>query len=214
MCGVNSPLKFFLTDINPIVMKEPLADLLGAYQNHGAYMEYYLEDAIKLTGHICPAVASAWVACRKALGHLYLGDIPERGNIEVKVHGAADEKAFGVTAQVFGLVTGAAGSDGFKGIGDKFKRRGLLSFEKAEGDAESYTLTRQDNGSSVKVTIDRDKLPAVEGQDKIPALMAKVAEGSLSHEEEHELQDIWMERVKAIVAREENLDAWLTIEKA
>lgn len=215
MCGINSPLKFFLTDISPIVMKEPLADFLGAYQNHGAYLEYCLEDAIKLTGHICPTVASAWVACRKALGHLYLGDIPQRGNIAITVNGAQDEKAYGVTAQIFSLVTGAMGNDGFKGIGGKFKRRGLLTWGKSTGgETETYTFTRLDKGSSIKVTIDRSNLPTVKNQEKIPDLMAKAVDGSITHEQEHELQDLWMERVKAIVAREEKLDDWLTIEKA
>lgn len=43
---------------------------------------------------------------------------------------------------------------------------------------------------------------------------SKAIAGSLTHEEAHQLQDVWMERVKAIVAREEKLDEWLSIEKA
>jgi hypothetical protein len=214
MCGINSPFKFFISDVSPIVMKEPLADFLGAYQQHGSYIEYDFEDAIKLTGHACPTVAAAFVCCRKALGHLYLGEIAERGNIAVTVHGARDEKVYGVMANVISLITGAADDSGFKGIGDRFKRSGLLTFDPdSAGELESFTFARQDKGSKVKATISRKDFPSVEGEEKLSDLMDKVIAKTATHDEGHLFQDIWMERVKAMVLQEINVDSWLIVEK-
>lgn len=214
MCGINSPFRFFISDVSPIVMQEPLADFLGAFQQHGSYIEYDFEDAIKLTGHACPTVAAAFVCCRKALGHLYLGEIPTRGNVSVTVHGPRDEKAYGVMANVISLVTGAADSSGFKGIGDNFKRSGLLTFDPDSAEElETFTFARQDKGTKVKATISRKDFPSVEGSDQLGDLMEKVIAKTASHEEEHQFQNVWMERVKAMVLQEVNVDSWLIIEK-
>lgn len=216
MCGSMSPFRSFFTDVSPIVMREPLAGFLGAFEQHRSLLEYSFDDVVKMAGHACPTVASAFVCCKKALARLHDGDIPERGNIAVTVHAEQDDKTFGVMAQVFSLVTGACGPTGFKGLGHKFRRKDLLSFEASDADGGSmdFTFSRLDNGKKVKARIFPDRLPAVEGQEKLGDLMEKAFWEAASHEEVHEFQDLWMERVKAIVLEERDLDTWLSIEPA
>lgn len=46
----------FFADIPKIVMRDPLAALLGAAQD--GVIEYAYLDAVKLAGHSCPTVAA------------------------------------------------------------------------------------------------------------------------------------------------------------
>ena len=213
MCGSMSPFRYFFANIKPIVMRDPLAGFLGAYVHHEAMLEYSFDEVVKMTGHACPTVASAFVCCKKALGHLYVGDIPERGNMAVTVHAGADEKAYGVMGQVFSFITGACGEGGFKGIGGKFNRQGLLTYAKgtSKEDAGSFTFARLDNGKKVKARIVPEKFPVVQGQEELPGLMEKALKDTATHDEVHRFQDLWMERVKAIAMEERDVDAWLII---
>ena len=216
MCGNMSPFRYYFADIRPVMMREPLADFLGAFEHHKAYLEYSFDDVVKMTGHACPTVASAFVCCKKALGALYMGDLPDRGNIAVMIHAAAGDKAYGVIGQVFSYLTGACGETGFKGLDGKFRRCGLLTFDGAGAadDTQSFTFARLDNGKKVRARILPANFPVVEGQSELPALLEKGIKGTMTHDEEHKFQDLWMERVKAIVLEEKNVDAWLVIEPA
>ncbi len=132
-----------------ITLRDPLADFLGAAP--GGLFTYTYADAVKLAGHSCPTVAGAWRAVCDALKQLYGADMPVRGAVRVELPGAAHEGTAGVVAAIAGLITGAAGEGGFKGIAGQFVRRRLLVFG-APIQAD-LRLTRLDTGASVEANL-------------------------------------------------------------
>lgn len=116
----------FFDAVSPIVVVDPLADLLGA-ATEGVF-EYRYIDVVKAAGHSCPTVAGAWLMTRKALGRLYPDALPRRGEIRVELRRPLDDGVAGVIGAVAGFITGAANEGGFKGLGGHFSRQGLLRF--------------------------------------------------------------------------------------
>jgi hypothetical protein len=156
--------------------------------------------------------ASAFVCCRKALGRLYEGEIPDRGDVSVTVHARPDDEVFGVIGDIFGYITGARGSTGFKGLDGKFCRRDLLAYSDGVGALHgSFTFARLDNSKKVNARIQRENFPTVPGQDELENLMRKALQGNISHDDGHKFQDLWMERVRAIVLDERDVDKWLLL---
>src|SRR5574340_1822296 len=125
-----------------ITVVDPLAETLGAAE--GGVIEYRYVDAVKLAGHSCPTVAGAWLMTRKALASLYGDELPVRGMIKAEFRDGQADGVTGVIANVVGLLTGAAQSGGFKGIGGKFDRRNLLHFD--AGISGEIRFTRLDTG--------------------------------------------------------------------
>jgi len=62
-------------DAPSIEVMDPLAIALGAL-SRGAPLVYTYEDAVKLAGHSCPAVAGGFKLVQIALGELYPGTTP------------------------------------------------------------------------------------------------------------------------------------------
>ena len=138
----------FFDQAPSIVMHDALAQTLGATQD--GLIEYRYLDAVKLAGHSCPTVAGAWLMTRAALARLYPGQTPRRGEVRVAMREPQDAGVVGVIASVAGLVTGAAGSGGFKGLAGRHARRDLLVFGvPMHGEMR---FTRLDNGQSVEVS--------------------------------------------------------------
>lgn len=131
----------------PICVADPLAALLGAAKD--GHIAYHYLDAVKLAGHSCPTVAGAWLMTRTALARLYPDQTPQRGGVRVELRQTVDDGVAGVIASVAGLVTGAAGDGGFKGLAGRFRRQGLLRFGVAM--AGEIRFTRLDIGSSVEL---------------------------------------------------------------
>ncbi len=147
---MNARFPDFFARMPSIAMRDPLAEFLGA--GSGA-LEYSFADAVKLTGHSCPTVAGAYLATAAALARLYPDATPERGAIRVEVRERLEDGVAGVVGSVAGLVTGAAGEGGFKGIAGRFERRGRLVFgAPIEADLR---FTRLDTGESVEVDLPR-----------------------------------------------------------
>ena len=117
-------LPAFFSAAPRIVLRDPLAELLGAAE--GGLIEYGYADAVRLAGHSCPTVAGAYLMARAALRALYPDAVPERGSVVVTMSMAEEEGTTGVIAQVFTLLTGAAGNNGFHGIGGRHARHGLV----------------------------------------------------------------------------------------
>jgi len=156
--------KDFFGQAAPIVMADKLAVTLGAVDK-GEVFVYNYEDAVKLAGHSCLAVAGAYRLTQIALKKLYGEQIPVRGEIEVIFKGGVDDKVNGPISQVVTLITGAAAENGFKGFkGEKFKRYNLLRFDKNSafptGALCSATFKRTDNGRSVEITYSNSMLPS------------------------------------------------------
>jgi formylmethanofuran dehydrogenase subunit E len=177
---MNTPSRKFFEDIEPIRLREPLAETLGAFQAEGTVLEYTITDVLKMAGHSCPTVSGAYLVCQEALKKLYPGDIPVRGEIAVTVHGEPDECVFGVMGQVFGYVTGAAPLTGFKGLG-------VMIFE----------FKRLYNGQNVLVEFLPDRIPFPdEKARRLGQLLEKVIWEAAKKEEVREFQDLWMEKVR------------------
>lgn len=111
----------------PIILRDRLAEFLGAAD--GGLIEYHYADVVRLAGHSCPTVAGAYLMTSRALKALYGDDMPERGDIRVDFRESQAAGVVGVTASVIGMLTGAAGIGGFKGLAGNFSRRDLLRFE-------------------------------------------------------------------------------------
>jgi hypothetical protein len=64
----------FFEQVPGITVHDPLADLLGAAQ--GGLVHYGYADAVRLAGHSCPTVASAYWLGVRALRALYGEAVP------------------------------------------------------------------------------------------------------------------------------------------
>jgi hypothetical protein len=182
--------------IPPLVLRDPLAELLGAAE--GGLMTYRYEDAVKLAGHSCPTVAGAWLMAGRGLAILYPEPtVPERGNIHVDLREAEDSGTAGVVANVLGLITGASGAGGFKGLAGHHVRRGLLHFGVEQ--AAQVRLTRLDTGAAVALDYDPEAVPP---GPELAALMPRVSGGAASPEEQKDFARLWQDRVRRILIDE------------
>jgi len=182
----------FFAAVPRITLYDPLAELLGAAEN--GLIEYGYTDAVKLAGHSCPTVAGAYLMTLRALAKLYTDGQPERGGIRVELKAAQPDGTAGVTGAVAGLLTGAAGEGGFKGLAGRFSRRNLLAF--AAGIDAELCFTRMDSGAHVTATYHPEVVPpSPELQELIPKLLA----GTASAAEQTEFGRLWQMRVKRIL---------------
>jgi hypothetical protein len=182
----------FFEDVAPIALRDPLAALLGAAQD--GRIEYQYVDAVRLAGHSCPTVASSWLMTAKALAHLYPDALPERGDIRVELRGAQDEGTEGVSAMVAGLITGAAGTGGFKGIAARHGRRNLLAF--GVPIRGRMRFTRLDTQRAVDVTYHPERVPM---PPEMKALMAGALAPIASGEARSALGRRWQAWVRTIL---------------
>jgi hypothetical protein len=206
----------FLNEVSPIKFKEPLAETLGAFKKSGATLEYTFVDTLKLAGHACPIIAGAYLCCQKALEDLYNDEIPIRGEISVTVYGEADEGVYGVMAQVFSFLTGAAPVTGFRGLSHKFKRKDLLKFssKKIDTQAMCFEFRRLDNDKAVIIKFYPHQIPFPEENAKRMAkLMEKVIWEAAREEEMDEFQELWMGKVQDMLSEEKGIDRWLKVAK-
>lgn len=182
----------FFDEVKSITLRDPLAEILGAAS--GGLMTYGYLDAVKLAGHSCPTVAGAYLMTLKALEKLYPDSVPERGAIRVESGAAQADGVAGVTATVAGLLTGAAGEGGFKGLGGKFSRRNLLQF--GIGNGVELRFTRLDSGASVDVSYHPERILA---PPELQALMPKLFAPGAGATELAEFGRLWQSRVKRIL---------------
>lgn len=182
----------FFDEVPQIVLRDPLSEFLGATDD--GLLRYGYADAVRLAGHSCPTVASAYAATQFALRALYGDETPVRGDIRVAFRQARDDGVTGVIANVVSLLTGAMGGDGFKGLAGRFERRNLMTFGEAiEGEMR---YTRVDTDRSVEVTVDLGGIPAATA---LPRLMSRCLDGSASSGEATEFRRLWQQRVRAIL---------------
>lgn len=178
----------------PVVrLRDPLAALLGASRE--GLLEYRYADAVRLAGHSCPTVAGAFLMGRAALAALYPGELAERGGIAVRMPAPEDHGTTGVIAQVLTLLTGAAASNGFHGIGGRYVRRGLLTFAgHPEGDAISFR--RIDTGAQVLADIDVSPVPGDPAQrERLMAILQDRADAATCDT----FAGAWQERVRRLL---------------
>ncbi len=185
-------LPAFFDAIPRLVMRDPLAETLGAADD--GVIEYGYVDAVKLAGHSCPTVAGAWLMTAKALRHLYGDALPRRGEVRVDVRQRQDEGVAGVIGNVAGLLTGAAGDGGFKGLAGRFARRGLLAYgAPIEGELR---FTRTDTGASVEVAYHPE---VVERPAELKAQMQTALGPSADAQARRAFGEAWQEWVRRIL---------------
>jgi len=211
------PFRDFFHEVKPIRMKEPLAGTLGAFDREDAVLEYTFIETVKAAGHACPTVTGAFLCCQAALDTIYPDAVPERGNIAITVYGEPGEGALGVMAQVFTFITGAAPETGFKGLGPRFKRKDLLRFKPDESgdEAASFHFERLDTGNAVVVKFHPWLIPYPEEKAKqLARLMQLVVMGAADADECREFQNLWTDKIRAMVIEHEEIDNWLKVEAA
>ncbi|MDO4878219.1 MAG: hypothetical protein Q3966_02855 [Neisseria sp.] len=177
-----------------ITLHDPLAEFLGASQN--GLLTYRYIDAVRLAGHSCPTVAGAYLMVYRGLKALYGGEMPERGGIGVVMQGGCGEGTAGVMAAVATLLTGAAGEQGFGGIGmhRRFARRDLLRFG---GDMDGVmSLHRHDTGEAVEVFYNAQRVPFAE---QMAEIMPKAVSGAATGGELQLFKELWQGRTRAIL---------------
>lgn len=195
-------------DKAPVIrIRDPLAQLLGSATD--SVMDYHYVDAVRLAGHSCPTVAGAFLTARAALKVLYPDTLPERGGISVHMPSPETEGTTGVVAQVITLITGAATQGGFKGIGGRFARNGLLSFavDSVEYDG-AVRFERLDTGAAVLVNFDAHKTPVDPSQRE---RMQAVIQNRETPEQQAEFARLWQERVRRILLEHADDPALLSI---
>ncbi|MDO8263365.1 MAG: hypothetical protein Q7T21_09070 [Gallionella sp.] len=182
----------FFDAVPKIDLYDPLAEFLGAAEN--GILQYGYVDAVRLAGHSCPTVASAYWSTCKALAFLYPDTLPVRGEIKVEFSQDITAGVTGVIANVVSMLTGATSDTGFKGIAGRFDRREHLFF--AVGIPGEMRFTRLDTNSAVQVA---SNLQGVPSSPRLPGLMASCIRNTASREETAEFRQLWQDRVRRIL---------------
>ena len=183
----------FFAQAPAIVVRDPLADFLGAAAD--GVFEYRYADAVRLAGHSCPTVASAFLMLRKALASLYGDALPVRGEIRVDFADAHDTGVTGVIASIATLITGATTDTGFRGLAGQFNRRNKLYFSQPLVHGE-LRFTRLDSGAAVEVAADLARVPGV---PRMVELMRLCLSGQASPAQHNEFQLLWQDRVRRLL---------------
>jgi hypothetical protein len=183
----------FFDQVPRLVVRDPLAEFLGAAE--GGVLEYGYADAVRLAGHSCPTVASAYALAHHALTRLFPGDLPVRGAVRVSFQHPLDEGVTGVIAAVVGLLTGSAQDGGFKGIGGRFVRRNLQLFGE-HNQPLSLRFTRSDSGASVDAAADLSKAPP---HPEMTELMRHCMRGEADAAAAQRFAQMWQQRVQRIL---------------
>lgn len=180
-------------DLVPRVrLRDPLAEFLGAAEE--GLIDYGYADAVRLAGHSCPTVASAYWLTWRALKALYGDEVPTRGAIRVGLREEATEGVAGVMAAVVTLITGATVDTGFKGLAGRFDRRHLLAF--GEDQPCALRFTRLDTGATVHAEAN---LRLVSADARMAPLMQRCLAGEASADEATLFQSLWQARVRRVL---------------
>lgn len=174
-----------------ITVRDPLSAFLGAAQD--GVVEYGYTDVVKLAGHSCPTVASAFLMARAALAALHPDALPERGGVRVELPDPATEGVSGVIGSVIGMITGAAGEGGFHGIGRRFDRRDLLTYGSGGGEVR---ISRVDTGAAVRVSVRAELVP---GDPRLRELMMRCVSGTATPDQAEQFGSLWQDRVRRLL---------------
>ena len=202
-------LQTFYDDVPVIRLTDKLASTLGAVAEDEA-IEYSFKDAVKLAGHSCPAVAGAFMITKLALEALYGTEMPERDNIRVVIKGGADQLAYGPQSQVISLITGAAPSTGFKGLGRRFSRLNKLVFDKSDFQFSTFIFHRDDTEKTVKVVYDPGVVPQ---SDELSELSPKAIGGTATIEEKNRFIELWQAKIRSILLEADKYPGLFTVDE-
>lgn len=182
----------FFQDSPRIIVADPLCEFLGGACD--GVLEYTYLDVVKLAGHSCPTVAASYLMARKALADLYPRELPRRGEIKVEMRDGVEDGVTGVIASVLGMITGAAGAGGFRGIAGKFARRNLLSFNAPI--TGEVRFTRVDTGASVEATVHPE---AAMPSSDLRAKLGQALQPGASKQQLASFGQTWQARVRELM---------------
>lgn len=139
-------------------------------------------------------MAGAWLTSVRLLRALYGDEMPVRGDIAVALHESVDSGVAGVIASVATLLTGAAGDGGFKGLGGRHVRRGLLKFGIAG--AIGMRFTRLDTNATVNAVF---RPNSILPDPRLGELLPAIVQGKANPGERKLFGELWQDRVKRIL---------------
>lgn len=206
----------YIGEVPPIMMRDPMLEMFGQVDGPIAYT---YEEAVKLAGHSCGAVAGGWEITRKALEALYPdGEVPMRGQIVIYAPGAEDEWHVGVLAEVMMYITGAAPKTGFSGaeyaVNDVYVRRNKLVFTELPTGIPpakmKWIFERKDTGKQVGVVYNLGMIQPA-GSPYWTALGVKMAQGTATPQESAEYVKWWNARAKFVFQNADKLDGFFTV---
>ena len=207
----------YIAEVPPIMMSDPYLEMFG--QTEGA-VPYTYEEAVKLSGHSCGAIAGGWTITRKALEALYPdGEIPVRGQILVEAPGAADEWYIGVFGEVITFITGASSETGFIGAefgktDQVFVRQNKMTYaEEPVGTAPpmlEWIFERIDTGQRVGVNYNLMMIQPPVNEERV-AMGKKMALGEASPEEIAEYVKYWNDRVIFVFENADTLEGFFNV---
>jgi len=187
----------FFNDVAPIIVRDPLSEVLGAASN--GLIDYTYRDVVKLAGHSCPTVAGAFLMVQEGLRLLYGDEIPVRGEIKVLMKGTLGDGVVGVIANVASMITGATDVGGFHGLAGKFDRRQLLFYD-ADIEGE-MAFERVDSGARVALSYNPS---CVSGDSRMGELLPLIASGRADSAARELFGMLWQDRVKRILIDNKN----------
>jgi hypothetical protein len=196
----------FFDKVETITLYDNLSEFLGATTDGKIEISYL--DCVKLAGHSCPTVAGAYLMTKAALEALYSDTLPQRGSIEIDIKDSETEGVSGVIGNVIGYIVGGAGVGGFKGMMGHFSRDNLIRY--GVNIPSQIKVTRLDTNDSVNVSIDISKVP---GNPEMKPLMQKALQGIASKEEKARFQELWQQRVEAMLLDSDLAKEIITITK-
>ena len=186
----------FFNNIDTIKLNDQLGGFLGAFDEGMVEISYL--DCVKLSGHSCPTVASAFLMVTIGLRELYTDVLPQRSMIKVAMRQPKDEGVAGVITNVISYVVGASDESGFKGIGGKFGRNNLVEYG---ADIKGMVrLTRVDTSAWVELDSDTSVVP---GSPEMMPLMQKCMQGMATPDEQARFGALWQGRVEAMLLDQE-----------
>lgn len=144
-------------DLEEIALKrsirihDPFAEFLLAKPTLHTF-EISLLDCYRFAGHACRAITGAFLMTEAAVRELFPEtNICERGDLLVEFGAKANEGATGPKSNVISFITGAWETSGFPGLGGKFKRQDLLSYNHADLDKNAVRFHRKSTGKTITI---------------------------------------------------------------
>ncbi len=187
----------FYDSVEPFILQDDLAAFLGATKGGEIQINYI--DCVKLAGHSCPTVAGSYILAKVALNKLYGNEIPKRSQVKIEFKEAKEHQVTGVIGSVLSFILGSNDSGGFAGIGGKFNRKNLLSYENNDVNG-MVKFTRIDNNESITLNLNTSIVP---GDPNMQPLMQKTLMGQASKEEAEQFAKLWQARVEYMLLKPE-----------
>lgn len=193
-------------EADPIELLDPVAEALTVLEPGDPLVVTY-EDVVKIAGHSCPTASGAFRIAQVGLDALYPDSLPVRGDIEVLTGGPKDDPVYGVMSRLVSYITGAAGIEGFGGLGGGYGGRDDdLYYGDIESDSPAFVFRRKDTGDAVEVVYHVGEVPS---SGPATQNLPKLIEGTATDEERAAFREAWHGPVRTVLTD----DSLFTVEE-